>query len=117
MWLIKMNFQMKRIIAWKVENRTISAQVKVLKSKIESGNFDMSDINKLESLSIKKGRNISRLYRIRTKISQEKSSFDQAETGMIKCVTKHFLNNSGFDSTNFDSYTPMQIQFTDDKND
>lgn len=109
-----MNFQMKRIIAWKTENRTISDQVKALKSKIESGKFDMNDINKLESLSIKKCRNISRLYRIRTKISQEKKSWDQVENEMLDCMAKHFLDNSRYD-LNFDSYTSMRFQFTDNK--
>lgn len=67
-----MNFQMKRIIAWKTENRNIASQIKVLREKITSGDGQISDLNELEELAIKKGRNIARLQRIRTKICQDK---------------------------------------------
>lgn len=89
-----MNFQMKRIIAWKTENRTIASQIKVLRKKITSGDCKISDLNKLEDLSIKKGRNIARLQRMRTKINQDNTSWERFEDEIIEGMAKHFVKNN-----------------------
>lgn len=81
-----MKSQLKRIIKWKVENRTIASRIKVLRNKIFSGNFEAKDLNELEKLAIKKGRNIARLNRLRTAISQRKAFAASEEMRLMEGI-------------------------------
>lgn len=81
-----MKAQLKRIIKWKSENRLIAARIKKIRAKILSGDFDPRDLNELESLAIKKGRNIARLHRTRTVISQRKAYAASEEMLLIEGI-------------------------------
>lgn len=96
-----MSHQLNRIIKWKSENRTISDRMIALKEKMESSNvFDPKIIKLFEELAIKKGRNIARLQRMRTKISETKSNhagFKVTITRITYCVD---LTQEQFDKLN-----------------
>lgn len=122
-----MKSQLKRIIKWKAENRTIASRIKVLRNKIFSGNFEAKDLNELEKLAIKKGRNIARLNRLRTAISQRKSlnrkikdhissnwAKDAKCSGLWSELTHHpkieiFPDNYHIES--LDSFTPFRMEY------
>lgn len=122
-----MKAQLKRIIKWKAENRTIASRIKVLRNKIFSGNFEAKDLNELENLAIKKGRNIARLNRMRTAISQRKSlnrkiknhissnwAKDAKSSGLWSELThypKIEMLPDHYHSESLDSFTPFRMEY------
>ena len=88
-----MRHQMRRIIKWKSRNRLISAKMKKLRTKIKNGDFTERDLKDFESLAIEMGRNISRLYRMRTKISQQRKAPSIEEQFVNDAIKSGYFSN------------------------